>query len=226
MLLAIDTATRTMSVALHNGAELLAEQTWITPNQHNNTLAPALYKLLQDYAVSVATLHGIAVCIGPGSYTGLRIGVSLAKGLAAAHRLPLVGFSTLDVLALSQPSYTGTLLCVAQAGRGRIITAAYRWRKGRWHVRDEGAQLSDWHSTLDQLDGATYITGEVDDDGRLLISDAAARGISVSLVPSALRLRRAGYLAEEALILLREHNAGNFAPAKVVPIYIKTDAIP
>lgn len=226
MLLAIDTATRTMSVALHDGAELLAEQTWITPNQHNNTLAPALYKLLQDYAVSVAALRGIAVCIGPGSYTGLRIGVSLAKGLAAAHRLPLVGFSTLDVLALSQPNYTGTLLCVAQAGRGRIITAAYRWRKGRWQARDEGTQLSDWHSILDQLDGATFVTGEVGDDGRLLIADAITRGLNVTLVSSALRLRRAGYLAEEALSLLDEHPADDFSPAKVVPIYIKTDAIP
>lgn len=225
MLLAIDTATRTMSIALHTGSELLAEQTWITPNQHNSTLAPAVHQMLAVYGTTVAQLKAVAVCTGPGSFTGLRVGVSLAKGLAAAHHLPLVGCSTLDILAAGQPNFNGVLICVAQAGRGRIITNSYRWRKGRWMPRDDEARLTDWTALLENIEGAACVTGEVDDDGRLLLGDAAARGLPVVLAPAVHRLRRAGFLAQEAWALLEQHPLSSYDPARVNPHYIKTDAI-
>ena len=121
MLLAIDTATRIMSLALHDGDTLLAEQSWNTRNRHTVELAPAVLNMLNSLEMSVADLAGLGVSIGPGSYTGLRIGVAFAKGLAAAHRLPLVGVTTLDTLAAAQPHHQSGmgLIAVVQAGRGR-----------------------------------------------------------------------------------------------------------
>ncbi|MEO8397708.1 MAG: tRNA (adenosine(37)-N6)-threonylcarbamoyltransferase complex dimerization subunit type 1 TsaB, partial [Chloroflexota bacterium] len=96
-LLAIDTATQFISIALHDGQQMLAEQTWISENHHTVELAPAVRALLINAHLSPAELSGLAVSIGPGSYTGLRIGVALAKGIATAQRIPLVGISTLDI---------------------------------------------------------------------------------------------------------------------------------
>src|SRR5690606_17578892 len=95
---------------------------------------PAIQRLLLRCEASVEDLSALAVSIGPGSYTGLRIGVALAKGLAAARNLPLVGITTLDTLAAGQPYLSSNhgLIVVVQAGRGRVIVKTYRWRKGRW----------------------------------------------------------------------------------------------
>ena len=99
-LLAIDTATQFISLALHDGQQMLAEQTWFSENHHTVELAPAVRMLLESARLTAADLTALAVSIGPGSYTGLRIGVALAKGIAGARRLPLVGMSAAIVAEL------------------------------------------------------------------------------------------------------------------------------
>src|SRR5690606_20526166 len=103
MLLAIDTATRSLSLALHDGDTVIAEQMWRTGNRHNALLAPAIQQMMDVCDVTMQDITAIAVTTGPGSYTGLRIGVAFAKGLAAVNNLPLIGVSTLDMLAAGQP---------------------------------------------------------------------------------------------------------------------------
>src|SRR5262245_19717768 len=115
MLLAIDTATQTMSIALHDGRNLLAEKTWHTATNHTIELAPAVHRLLEQSDVGIPRLTGLAVSIGPGSYSGLRVGVALAKGLASARNLPLVGVSSLHTIAVGQPHYQGGLIAVVKA---------------------------------------------------------------------------------------------------------------
>ncbi len=224
MLLAIDTATQIMSLALHDGRKLLAEQTWHTANNHTIELAPAIQAMLRRCELTFSDLDTLAVSTGPGSYSGLRVGVALAKGLAAAYQLPLVGVTTLDTLAAGQPYYQGGLIVVLQAGRGRVIVARYQWRKGRWGNRGE-PQLMDWDSLFASIDGPAYLTGEINDDGHEALEQAQAKDIPVTLVPSAYRLRRAGFLAEEALTRLNADKTG-FEAAKLVPIYIKTQDSP
>src|SRR5579871_1377162 len=129
-LLALDTATQYISIALHDGQQVLGEQTWMSENHHTVELAPAVRKLLEQANLTASQLTALAVSLGPGSYTGLRIGVALAKGMAAAHHLPLVGISTLDILASEQPQTPGALILVLPAGRGRVVTARYHWRRG------------------------------------------------------------------------------------------------
>lgn len=224
MLLAIDTATRMMSIALHDGTRLLAEQSYEMGNRQTIELAPAIRHMMAACEVEMNELTAIAAAIGPGSYTGVRIGVSLAKGLASANQLPLVGMSTLDTLAYGQPYFQSGmgLVAVAQAGRGRVIVQTYRWRKGAWHSRTE-PRLMDWETLLQTIDGAAYITGEINAAALEMIQSANNEQILVA--PGAHRLRRAGYLAECAWEKLRAagEDKSAFEPAKLLPVYIQED---
>ena len=80
--------------------------------------------------MSPSDLAAIAVAIGPGSYTGLRIGLAFAKGLALANKTRLIGISTLDILAAAMPQAEGVLIAIAQAGRSRIWAGTYHWQRG------------------------------------------------------------------------------------------------
>lgn len=222
MLLAIDTATQTMSLALHDGAQLVLEETWHTSNKHTVELAPAVQAAMER--AGNPPLTAMAVSIGPGTYTGLRVGVSLAKAMASARRLPLVGISTLDILAATQPPFSGVLVTVVQAGRSRVVRATFQWSKGYWRIRDEAAILN-WNEVLHGFNDMTLITGEVDDEGREAIRLAQTLGANVTLAPAAHRLRRAGFLAEEAWLRLQDKEA-DYSAASVTPIYVKTKDSP
>lgn len=225
-LLAIDTATQFISIALHDGQQMVGEQTWYSPNHHTVELAPAVRTMLDQAGISFADLSALAVSVGPGSYTGLRIGVALAKGIAEARNLPLVGISTLDILAAEQPQSSGALILVLQAGRGRVTTARYMWRKGNWKLRGEPENM-DWQTLIASIDGTACISGEISDEGRRAVEAAQAEGIPVTLAPPVLRMRRAGFLAEEAWERLRaSDDPGAFPAAAVVPFYVKTKDLP
>lgn len=96
MLLALDTATRQAGLALYDGEVVRAESLWSGGMHHTEWMAPAIEQALQRINGSAADLTALGVTIGPGSFTGLRVGLSLAKGIAAARGLPLIGISTLD----------------------------------------------------------------------------------------------------------------------------------
>ena len=225
-LLAIDTATQFISIALHDGQQMLAEQTWFSENHHTVELAPAVRALLAGAHLTPAELSALAVSIGPGSYTGLRIGVALAKGIAAARHLPLVGVSTLDILAAEQPQTPGALILVLQAGRSRVVTARYHWRKGQWKPRGEPENM-DWETLINSIDGPATLSGEISPEGRASIEAAQATSVPITLASPVLRLRRAGFLAEEAWSRLRKSSDKNaFPAAAVAPIYVKTKDSP
>jgi tRNA threonylcarbamoyladenosine biosynthesis protein TsaB len=214
-----------MSLALHDGRSLLAEQTWHTHNNHSLQLGPALEALLAQHSVTAEQISVLAVCTGPGSYSGLRVGVSFAKGIASARHAPLIGISSLDIIAAGQPHYPNSLIAVVQAGRGRVAVGRYQWRKGRWMPRGE-AQLMNWETLLDSIDGPAHVSGEINDEGRERLRQAQERDVPVTLVPAALRLRRAGFLAQEAWDLFHNGDLIDFEAARLVPFYIKTQDAP
>jgi tRNA threonylcarbamoyladenosine biosynthesis protein TsaB len=113
MILAIDTATRWTGLALHDGLGIVAERGWRGGNTQTVELAPAVEELLQASGVAAADLQGIAVSIGPGSYTGLRVGLAVAKGMSLAYQIPLIGVPTLDIVAASIGLRTGNLIVIA-----------------------------------------------------------------------------------------------------------------
>jgi tRNA threonylcarbamoyladenosine biosynthesis protein TsaB len=217
VLLAIDTATKYMSVALHDGNTLLGEQTWLAGNRHTTTLAPTIAEMVKACEVKLSDVSAVAVAIGPGSYTGLRIGVSFAKGLAGARKLPLIGMTTLDLTVQSQPANEQDLLAVVQAGRGRVIVNKYQWRANAWRSESE-PRLLEWGDVVTWIDAPTLVTGEIDQDGR----DALATVADVTLIAPAFRLRRAGFLAEYAWEQLRQSSdVKRFDALSVMPVYLQ-----
>jgi tRNA threonylcarbamoyladenosine biosynthesis protein TsaB len=221
MLLAIDTATRHVSLALHDGASLIAETSWRAGDYHTVELAPQVALMLRRAGVEPARLAGLAVAIGPGSYTALRIGLALAKGLALAHGVPLCGVLTPDILMRAQPAWTGKAFAILQAGRRRILAAPYRWQAAGWEPAGE-TRVLEWALLLDELaeapalevGGPTLLCGEIDEAGREGLRRLKDR---VKLAPPAQNLRRAGYLAEIGWERLRQQRMD--APGGLAPVY-------
>lgn len=215
MLVAIDTATHLASLALHDGFRVRVEQTWEAPRRHTTELAPRLAEALEQLKLGHGQFSGVAVTKGPGSFTGLRIGMSTAKGIALAEQVPLVGVPTLDVVAAAQGRDRRQLAAVLQAGRGRISIALYRWQFGEWQVQDE-PRLITWAGLRDEIARPTLFCGEINKEGAEAI---AALGDRAVLLPPAWRLRRAGFLAELAWRRLKRGDVDD--PASLTPTYLK-----
>ncbi|MGD9763368.1 MAG: tRNA (adenosine(37)-N6)-threonylcarbamoyltransferase complex dimerization subunit type 1 TsaB [Candidatus Binatia bacterium] len=126
--LGIDTATRIASVGLIVDGALAGERMAPMAGSHARTVLPLIDDVLAGAGHSLASLDLLAVSLGPGSFTGLRIGLSVAKGLALAAPLPLVGVPTLEAYAIAVGPRPGTVWPVLDARKGEVYTAAFRWR--------------------------------------------------------------------------------------------------
>ena len=126
MLLAFDTSTHLAGLALCENGELRAEYTWDVGANHSVELLRRVEWLLQERGLSMAQISAVAAAIGPGSFTGVRVAVTVAKTLAFSLKVPLIGISTLDVLAYSQAAAAFPVCALMEAGRGEFYTAFYR----------------------------------------------------------------------------------------------------
>ncbi len=128
--LAVDTSTRGCSVAVTDGEADLAEATYHGARTHSRHLMPMVRSVLSLAGLAVTDLDGFAVTLGPGTFTGLRIGVGAVKGLAAASDKPIVGVSSLRVLA-EQANLDDRLICpLIDARRGEVYFSLFRPREG------------------------------------------------------------------------------------------------
>lgn len=193
MLLAIDTATRWMGLALRDETAVIAETGWRSVNTQTIELAPTIAALLARANVTASDLTAVAVANGPGSYTGLRVGLAAAKGLALARQIPLIGVPTLDIVAAALGPLDGQLIVVAEAGRTRIHAASYAWAAGRGWQAAQPAVLTTWEALLETIAQKTLVAGEVSAQAIRLMRDS---GRSIAAVRAAASVRRAGYLAE------------------------------
>lgn len=125
--LGIETATSVASVAVVDDRGVRAERALPMQGSHARTLLPLIDDVLAAAAVRLAMVDILAVSIGPGSFTGLRIGLSVAKGLALAADVPLVGICTLEAYARTATPRPGLICPVLDARKGEVYAAAYRW---------------------------------------------------------------------------------------------------
>jgi tRNA threonylcarbamoyladenosine biosynthesis protein TsaB len=217
MLLAIDTASRLLSIALYDGQQILAEQSWYTANQHSVELPPAIHQLMGRTGIAASQLKALAVAQGPGSFTGLRIGIGVAKGLAMALNIPLIPVMTLDIVAAGTPFFDGALVCSVQAGRGRVNFASYQWLSDEWRLVGD-MHNGTWADAIAQIDdGPTRVNGEIDSTGEATLLKS---GKPIQLLPPVYRMRRAGFLAQKAWTQFQL--GGLLNPAEVMPIYLQT----
>lgn len=126
-LLAIETSTLAGGVALLDGDRLTGDYLLGVGVTHSERLLPAIERALSDAGWSPRDLGGLAVAIGPGSFTGLRVGISTAKGLALALDIPVAGVPTLDALALGLPFSALPVCPVLDARKAEVYACLYRW---------------------------------------------------------------------------------------------------
>ena len=124
VLRAFDTATPAVTVAVHDGAEVRAESTQVDVMRHGELLAPAIAKVMERAGIGRDDLTGIAVGVGPGPFTGLRVGLVTARTIGAVLGLPVSGVCTLDVLA-AEAQVSGRFVVATDARRKEVYWAAY-----------------------------------------------------------------------------------------------------
>jgi len=128
-ILAVDTATKSCSVAIIDNQSILAEQTKVTQQTHSKHVMGMIRATIDLSGLKFADLEGFAVSRGPGSFTGLRIGIATVKGLAFASRKPLVGVSSLEALAMQSANSSFLIVTLLDARRGEVYCCRYRYKK-------------------------------------------------------------------------------------------------
>jgi len=217
MLLAIDTSTAQLGIALYDGIHVLGEFSWQGGPHHTQMLAPALSELMERVNIKMDGITALAVALGPGSFTSLRVGMAFVKGLVLARHLPLFGIPTLDVVAASVPVSDRKLAAVVTAGRGRLAVGWYKPSENGWQA--EGPAKAMTAEELEKkIHKPTIISGDLTAQDR---QHLARRFKNVSLASPAQCMRRPALLAELAW---QNFQAGKIdSAASLTPIYLHVE---
>lgn len=217
LLLALDTSGRWAGIAIGEGDHVIAELTWQTGLRHTAELFPNLGRLFEIAGRSRTDLGGIVVCTGPGTFNGLRAGVSAAKGLAVALDVPVIGVSSFETRAIAIAA-PGLVLCPAfSSGRTDLAAAVYRWSgDGLTALIDPGvAPVETW---LERLPPRTVVTGELRPEARDRLTTAG-----LHILPESLAGPRAG---QALRIAWPRWQAGDFDdPRSLQPNYLRPPQI-
>ncbi len=220
MLLVVDTSTSSIGVAIYDGARVLSAETWITHNYHTVELGKAVADNLARVGAAAGDLQALGVALGPGSFTGLRIGLALAKGLALSQELPLIGIPSLDVVAAAHPLCEMPLAAVLEAGRRRLAVGWYRAQDGHWQSHGKLENLT-VEELAEKITSPTLISGELTKEFR----DTLEEEQNAILASPAHSLRNPAFLAE--LAWARWQAGETDDPTNLSPIYLhRGDPIP
>ena len=222
MLLAIDTSTAQVGLALYDGTQILSEMTWTTRQHHTTELAPALSGLLNRCGVTMDVVSALGVAVGPGSFTSLRVGLSLVKGIALARHIPVIGIPTLDIIATAQPigKHASRLVTVIQAGRKRIAFSVYKNSKNEWQAQGE-VRSGTIDELADEIESPTYVAGELSSEDR---SRLARKRVNVLLASPVYCVRRPSILAELAWARWQKNDVDD--AATLAPVYLHVAGTP
>jgi tRNA threonylcarbamoyl adenosine modification protein YeaZ len=219
MELAIDTSTDFCSIGLSREGEMVTELTWHSGQNHTVELVPNIDRLLNQTNTSSRDLKVIFIARGPGSFNGLRVGMSTAKGLAFSLNIPLVGIGTLEVEAYPF-AFTKLPICpIHNAGRGEIATALYRQNDSWRCLTAEHITTTD--VLCRQTKRKTVFCGEIPPS---VIDELKKKLGKYAIIPeAAARLRLAGYLS--ALAWQRLNRGQVDDAASLQPLYLRQPPI-
>ena len=175
LILAFETSAKAASVALHDDAKLLAESYQNTGLTHSQTLMVMAEDMLKQCGYTAKDVTHVAVAAGPGSFTGVRIGVAAAKGLAWGLQVPCCGVSTLEAMAKNMGIYEGIVCACMDARRNQVYNALFRVENGNFSriTEDRAISLADLGAELSQMEGEVYLVG----DGSLVAKAALGDGV-------------------------------------------------
>ena len=219
-LLAIDTSSAYASIALFDGRAVIAEETWHAHRRHDDRLFPSIEALLARSEVAHSSLRLIVVAIGPGSFTGVRVGIAAAQGMARGSGAALVGVETLDVIAHPFAAVGIRVCAIVPAGRGEHYAGMYRVRHGSFE-RTTPILVGSVADLARRVAVDTLFAGEIDDATAAELREAI--GPRAILPSGASLLRRAGHLAE--LGWQRAARGATVDPAALEPLYVRPPAV-
>ena len=174
MELAIDTSSNIVSIALSHKGEALVLLTWQTRQNHTMELLPNLVCLLQQAKIALESIDAIVVARGPGSFNGLRVGISAAKGLAFTLRIPVVGVNTLEAEAYPFACTALPVRPIQRAGRVEVATAVYRQKDDEWRCLEAG-NLASVETLWQRTRQRTLFCGEIPAEVRRRIQQNLGR---------------------------------------------------
>jgi tRNA threonylcarbamoyladenosine biosynthesis protein TsaB len=219
-ILAVDTATTSCSVAIVDNTSLLSEFTLAKEETHSKHLMDMIKAALRMSGLNFSDLDGFAVTRGPGSFTGLRIGISTIKGLVVASEKPVVGVSSLEALAL-QVSYSRDLICpILDARRGEVYFSRYRFLNG--HLKKQTKErVAPPYQAVDDLNESCLFVG----NGAVVYKEMILEkmGEFASFAPLIQNTIRASTMAYLSMAKFENNDTDDIE--KILPYYIrKSDA--
>lgn len=218
LILAFETSAKAASVALLEDGKLLGESYQNTGLTHSQTIMVMAEDLLKQCGKTVADLSGIGVANGPGSFTGIRIGVAAAKGFAWGAELPCCGVSTLAAMAVCLGVWQGYVCPVMDARRSQVYNALFHVDCGKYtRIRDDRAiSLLELGEDVKNLSEPIFLVG----DGSVLCYNALSEMVPGLVLPPEHRLhQRAAGVALEAERMLK--SGGSFPGEALVPNYLR-----
>jgi tRNA threonylcarbamoyladenosine biosynthesis protein TsaB len=217
IILGIETSTEQVGCAIGGAEGILASFHAARGRRHTETLTPAIEFVRQQARVSLSQVHVVAVGIGPGLFTGLRVGIASAKAIAMALRVPMVGLSSLDLLAYQVRQSPRLIVPVIDAKRGEVFTATYR------HVPGGVQRMSDY-AVMAPDDLASDLVARSGDC--LLVGDGALRYADVFAGNDQIELGTAGnaFPSAASLVELAQPRAVReefVQPSEIEPLYLR-----
>ena len=217
-ILALETSAKAVSAAVSEDGRILASGYQDTGLTHSRTLMPIVEHILKNTGLTVADMDAIAVAAGPGSFTGIRIGVAAAKGLAFAADKPAVGVSTLAAMARNVAFCDGLVICAMDARRQQVYNALFEAKDGQLTrlTPDRAIALEDLAEELRSDPRPKTVVG---DGARLCFAHLTEAGISCRLAPAQLVMQNAMSVALEAEAMAAE---GKLVSAQALePVYLR-----
>lgn len=217
-LLAFETSAKASSVALFDGEILLGESYQNTGTTHSQTLLIMAQDLLKQCGCAQKDVTAVAVANGPGSFTGVRIGVAAAKGFAWGADIPLYGVSTLYAMALGLGAWEGVVCPVMDARRSQVYNALFYVNQGKLTriCEDRAVSLEDLGEELKKLSKPTFLVG----DGSALCYNALVEDVPQLILPPNHRVHQRG--VGVALAALEQISAGMSGEgASLAPNYLR-----
>ena len=217
-IIGIESASLTASAAILDENSLIAEYTMNYKLTHSQTLLPMIAEIVERTALDWEEVSAIAVSGGPGSFTGLRIGVATAKGLGLARKIPVVHVPTLDAMAYSFCGYEGLVCPMLDARRGQVFTGLYRVKDSFEVVKEsQAADLKEWLQMLNEMGEPVMLLGDGTAAGVAVIRECLT--IPYRIAPAHLNTARAASVAALGMKLFQKGKAVD--AAEIAPEYLR-----
>nr|WP_156647085.1 tRNA (adenosine(37)-N6)-threonylcarbamoyltransferase complex dimerization subunit type 1 TsaB [Lentibacillus sp. JNUCC-1] len=207
-ILAMDTSNKALSVAITAEDQIIAEVTTNVTKNHSVRLMPAVQYVMKEAGMKPEELDRIAVAKGPGSYTGVRIGLATAKSLAWALNIPVVGVSSLEVAAYQGHLSKGIIVPFFDARRGLVFTGAYQWDQNQLSLvaEERNQDMQAWLTELNQWDSQIVFLSPDMGAFQSLITEQLGKKAVIPKGPS--HIARAAHLAVIAKQRTPDHTHG------------------